>query len=89
MISNNAIVYSKQPYCLAKIMALFGLNNRIVSSKQWYCLRLREGLMSLRVNLKSQKASYYLSKSLLKTKKLGINPENEKHLLHLQTHKRE
>lgn len=45
--------------------------------------------MSLRVNLTSQKASYYLSKSLLKTKKLGISPENEKHLLHLQTHKRE
>jgi hypothetical protein len=70
-------------------MALFGLNNRIVSSKQWHCLRLKGRLISLRVNLTSQKASYYLSKPLLKAKKLGISPENEKHLLHLQTHKRE
>ena len=70
-------------------MALFGLNNRIVSSKQWYCLRLKGELISSRVNFMGKKASYYLSKPLLKTKKLGISPENEKHLLHLQTHKKE
>ena len=70
-------------------MALFGLNNRIGSSKQCHCLRLKGELISLRVNFMCKKASYYLSKLLLKAKKLGISPENEKHLLHLQTHKRE
>jgi len=31
-ISNNAIVWVKQPHCLVETMALFGQNNAVVSN---------------------------------------------------------